>query len=194
MISYSKGLSSSKRSFTICVKLDFQRNKQQPGFGVCQKHTKYPGYTKKLDLWPKMRFSYLILRGGPRAVINGFITSLSRVISPQANPFISSHFRGLITPIYNGRLRANLVSPAIQSGRNFDPKALSESRGMDASAVIPVQGTCWTWRCVHLLREAPPVSEKMQVHGINQDLIHPGQRVVFNEILQVVDILTLTSD
>ena len=96
---------------------------------------------------------------------------ISRVIAPQANPFIPSHFRGLITPIYNGRLRANLVSPAIQSGRNFDPKALSESRGMDASAVIPVQGTCWTWRCVHLLREAPPVSEKMQVHGINQDLI-----------------------
>ena len=90
-----------------------------------------------------MPFSYIILQGGPRAVINGFITLfISRVIAPQANPFIPSHFRGLITPIYNGRLRANLVSPAIQSGRNFDPKALSESRGMDASAVIPVQGTC----------------------------------------------------
>ena len=45
----------------------------------------------------KIRILYLpsTEQGGPLPVISGVITPISRVISPQANPFIFGHFLGL---------------------------------------------------------------------------------------------------
>ena len=82
---------------------------------------------------------------------------------------------------------------------NYQPHLVSlpdfSHRGMAASAVNP---NCP--RYLLNLKVIPSSAggatcffEKMQVHGIDRDLIHPG-RAVFNKILQVVDILMLTSE
>ena len=52
-------------------------------------------------------------RWAPDPVMNGVLTSVSRVFSPQANPFIyKAIYRGYFTPLITGR--AHIVGPNFQ--------------------------------------------------------------------------------